>query len=46
MRKRYKSLAKRLTRKVTLAVLTMIIFILAIALTFSFKFIKAGAEER
>ena len=46
MRKRYKSLAKRLTRRVTLAVLAMIIFILAIALTFSFKFIKAGEEER
>ena len=46
MRKRYKSLAKRLTRRVTLAVLTMIIFILAIALTFSFRFIKVGAEER
>ena len=30
----------------TLAVLTMIIFILAIALTFSFRFIKVGAEER
>ena len=46
MRKRYKSIAKRLTRRVTLAVLTMIIFILAIALTFSFRFIKVGAEER
>lgn len=46
MRKRYKSIAKRLTKRVTLAVLTMIIFILAIALTFSFKSITVQAEER
>ena len=45
-RKKQGILAKRLTRRVTMAVLTMIIFILAIALTFSFKFIKVGAEER